>query len=107
MTRFMDTWATFRSSSRNLAACRKGQFEGMPEKLLQPEWAPDYGERKIHPTAGITAIGARMPLIPYNINLARISASFISTCIWLPPYSIPIRWYSITCFRASKPSSFR
>ena len=54
---------------RNLAACRKGQFEGMPEKLLQEEWAPDYGERKIHPTAGITAIGARMPLIAYNINL--------------------------------------
>lgn len=54
---------------RNLAACRKGQFEGMPEKLLQPEWAPDYGERKIHPTAGITAIGVRMPLIAYNINL--------------------------------------
>lgn len=54
---------------RNLAACRKGQFEGMPEKLKQPEWAPDYGERKIHPTAGITAIGARMPLIAYNVNL--------------------------------------
>ena len=34
---------------RNLATCRKGQFEGMPEKLLQPEWAPDFGERKIHP----------------------------------------------------------
>ena len=48
---------------------RRGQFEGMPEKLLQPEWAPDYGERKIHPTAGITAIGARMPLIAYNVNL--------------------------------------
>ena len=30
---------------RNLATCRKGQFEGMPEKLLQPEWAPDFGER--------------------------------------------------------------
>lgn len=54
---------------KNLAAVRKGQFEGMPEKLLQPEWAPDYGERKIHPTAGIVAIGARMPLIAYNINL--------------------------------------
>jgi len=53
----------------NLAACRKGQFEGMNEKLQQPEWAPDYGERKIHPTAGIIAIGARMPLIAYNINL--------------------------------------
>lgn len=54
---------------RNLAACRKGQFEGMPEKLLEPEWAPDYGERKIHPTAGITAIGARMPLVAFNVNL--------------------------------------
>ncbi len=53
----------------NLAAVRKGQFEGMPEKLLQEEWAPDFGERKIHPTAGITAIGARMPLVAFNINL--------------------------------------
>ena len=54
----------------NLAKVRKGQFEGMPEKLLQPEWAPDYGERKIHPTAGIVAIGARMPLVAFNVNLA-------------------------------------
>ena len=38
-----------RPERRNLATCRKGEFEGMPEKLLQPEWAPDYGERKIHP----------------------------------------------------------
>ena len=55
---------------KNLATIRKGQFEGMPEKLLQPEWAPDYGERKIHPTAGVTAIGARMPLVAFNVNLA-------------------------------------
>ena len=54
----------------NLAKVRKGQFEGMPEKLLQPEWAPDFGERKIPPTAGITAIGARMPLVAFNVNLA-------------------------------------
>lgn len=54
---------------RNLAKCRKGQFEGMPEKLLLPEWKPDFGDRKIHPTAGITAIGARMPLVAFNINL--------------------------------------
>lgn len=53
----------------NLAKVRKGQFERMPEKLLQPEWAPDFGERQIHPTAGITAIGARMPLIAFNVNL--------------------------------------
>lgn len=54
----------------NLAKIRKGQFEGMPEKLLQPEWAPDFGERKIHPTAGVVAIGARMPLVAFNVNLA-------------------------------------
>jgi glutamate formiminotransferase len=54
---------------KNLATVRKGQFEGMPEKLTQDEWAPDFGERKIHPTAGITAIGARPPLIAYNVNL--------------------------------------
>ena len=59
----------------NLANVRKGQFEGMPEKLLQPEWAPDFGERKIHPTAGITAIGARMPLVAFNINLATSDVS--------------------------------
>lgn len=58
-----------RPERRNLAACRKGQFEGMPEKLLEPDWAPDFGERKIHPTAGIVAIGARMPLIAFNVNL--------------------------------------
>lgn len=53
----------------NLAKVRKGQFEGMPEKLLEEEWAPDFGERKIHPTAGITAVGARMPLVAFNVNL--------------------------------------
>ena len=59
-----------RPERRNLATCRKGEFEGMPAKLLEPDWAPDFGERKIHPTAGITAIGARMPLVAFNINLA-------------------------------------
>ena len=58
-----------RPERRNLAACRKGQFEGMPARLLEPDWAPDFGERKIHPTAGVVAIGARIPLIAYNINL--------------------------------------
>ena len=53
----------------NLAAIRKGQFEGMPEKLRQEEWAPDYGNREIHPTAGVTAVGARMPLVAFNVNL--------------------------------------
>lgn len=63
---------------KNLAACRKGQFEGMPEKLLQPEWAPDFGERAVHPSAGITAIGARMPLIAFNVNLDTADVSIAS-----------------------------
>ncbi|NLB28168.1 MAG: glutamate formimidoyltransferase [Clostridiaceae bacterium] len=53
----------------NLANIRKGQFEGMADKLLLPGWEPDYGKRKIHPTAGVTAVGARFPLIAYNIDL--------------------------------------
>ncbi len=62
--------AATRPERRNLAEVRKGQFEGMPEKLLQPDWAPDFGERHIHPTAGIIAIGARKPLVAFNVNLA-------------------------------------
>lgn len=54
---------------RNLADVRKGQFEGMPEKLKKPEWKPDFGPAEIHPSAGVTAIGARMPLVAYNVNL--------------------------------------
>lgn len=53
----------------NLANIRKGQFEGMAEKLKQPEWTPDYGPHAPHPTAGVTAAGARMPLVAFNVNL--------------------------------------
>lgn len=53
----------------NLASIRKGQFEGFAEKIKLPEWKPDYGPAEQHPTAGTVAIGARMPLVAYNINL--------------------------------------
>lgn len=53
----------------NLAAVRKGEFEGMAEKIKLPEWHPDFGPAERHPTAGTVAIGARMPLVAYNINL--------------------------------------
>ncbi|MGL5656189.1 MAG: glutamate formimidoyltransferase [Fusobacteriaceae bacterium] len=53
----------------SLPDIRKGQFEGMAEKIKLPEWAPDYGKAEIHPTAGVTAVGGRMPLIAFNINL--------------------------------------
>ncbi len=53
----------------NLASIRKGEFEGMAEKIKLPEWKPDYGPAERHPTAGTVAIGARMPLVAFNINL--------------------------------------
>jgi len=54
---------------QNLAHIRKGQFEGMAEKIKQPQWKPDFGPQKIHSSAGVTAMGARMPLVAYNVNL--------------------------------------
>ena len=53
----------------NLAAIRKGQFEGMAEKMKDDMWKPDFGPSTIHPTGGATVIGARMPLVAFNINL--------------------------------------
>ena len=54
----------------NLAAVRKGEFEGMAVKIKLPEWQPDFGPADRHPTAGTVAIGARMPLVAFNINLS-------------------------------------
>jgi len=54
---------------RNLSNIRKGEFEGLAEKMKLPEWKPDFGPAAPHPTAGASVVGARMPLIAYNINL--------------------------------------
>jgi len=54
---------------KDLANIRKGQFEGMAEKIKLPGWKPDFGEAAIHPTAGVVAIGARIPLVAFNVNL--------------------------------------
>ena len=53
----------------NLAEVRKGQFEGLTEKMKSPLWKPDFGPDTPHPTAGATIIGARNYLIAYNVNL--------------------------------------
>ena len=58
-----------REERRNLAYIRKGQFEGFFEKIKLPEWQPDCGSAKVHPTAGVVAVGAREFLIAYNVNL--------------------------------------
>ncbi len=53
----------------NLAKIRKGEFEGLKDKMANPEWKPDFGPDQPHPTAGAVVIGARMPLVAYNVNL--------------------------------------
>jgi len=53
----------------NLAEVRKGEFEGLAEKMGNPLWKPDFGPDRPHPTAGASIIGARHFLIAYNINL--------------------------------------
>jgi len=55
---------------RNLEDIRRGEFEGLAAKMQKAEWAPDFGPAAPHLSAGATVIGARMPLIAYNINLA-------------------------------------
>jgi len=54
---------------RDLAAVRKGEFEGFAAKIGDPLWAPDFGPARVHPTAGCVAVGAREFLIAFNINL--------------------------------------
>jgi glutamate formiminotransferase len=55
---------------RNLEDIRRGEFEGLAAKLAQPDWKPDFGPAEPHASAGATVVGARMPLVAYNINLA-------------------------------------
>jgi len=61
--------AATRPERRNLADIRKGEYEGLPEKLKDPEWKPDFGPDKFNPKTGATVIGAREFLIAYNVNL--------------------------------------
>ncbi|MDR1200998.1 MAG: glutamate formimidoyltransferase [Tannerellaceae bacterium] len=63
----------------NLATIRKGEFEGMAEKIKLSEWIPDFGPAERHPTAGTVAIGARMPLVAYNVNLGTNDLSVADT----------------------------
>ena len=62
--------ASTNPARRNLEDIRRGEFEGLAAKMSTAGWAPDFGPSSPHPSAGASVIGARMPLIAYNINLA-------------------------------------
>ena len=62
--------ASTNPARKSLEDIRRGEFEGLAAKMQSPGWAPDYGPRGPHPSAGASVVGARMPLIAYNINLA-------------------------------------
>ena len=62
--------AASRPDRQNLANIRKGEFEGLAKKMEDPAWKPDFGPSAPHPSGGAVVVGARAPLIAYNINLA-------------------------------------
>lgn len=61
--------AALRPSRKNLSNIRKGNYEGLRETIQDEGRDPDFGEPKMHPTAGATVVGARMPLVAFNVNL--------------------------------------
>lgn len=65
--------AASRPERRNLATIRAGEYEGLPKKLQDPNWVPDFGPTVFNATAGATVIGAREFLIAYNVNLNTVS----------------------------------
>jgi glutamate formiminotransferase len=62
--------AATKPERKNLADIRRGQFEGIRQEMHLPERKPDFGLQVIHPTAGCTAVGARKPLVAFNVNLS-------------------------------------
>jgi|YelNatPaOPRAMG01_1025707.scaffolds.fasta_scaffold06799_7 glutamate formiminotransferase/formiminotetrahydrofolate cyclodeaminase len=66
---YLYEYAASRPERRNLANIRRGEYEGLADKLKDPEWAPDFGPAVFNARSGATVIGAREFLIAYNINL--------------------------------------
>lgn len=62
--------AALRPERQRLEAIRRGGLAALAERMQTPAWTPDFGPARPHPTAGVTVVGARLPLIAYNIDLA-------------------------------------
>ncbi|MCG4579409.1 glutamate formimidoyltransferase [Clostridium cochlearium] len=61
--------AATKPERQNLAKVRKGQYEGFFEKIKEDEWKPDYGPQEMNAKSGCTAVGARVSLVAFNVNL--------------------------------------
>ncbi|UCG87034.1 MAG: glutamate formimidoyltransferase [Gemmatimonadota bacterium] len=61
--------AAFTERRRNLADVRAGEYEGLEQKLRDPQWRPDFGPAEFNRRSGATAVGARDFLVAYNVNL--------------------------------------
>ena len=66
--------AAFVYERKNLANCRRGEYEGLAKKLLNARWKPDYGAAVFNKRSGATVVGARNFLVAYNVNLNTTSA---------------------------------
>lgn len=72
---YLYEFAATRPQRKNLADIRKGEYEGLPDKLRDPKWKPDYGSAEFNARSGATVAGARKFLIAYNINLSTADSS--------------------------------
>lgn len=64
---------------QNLAVVRKGQYEGFFEKIKQKGWEPDYGPSEVNIKGGCVAVGARVPLVAFNVNLGTDNVDIASS----------------------------
>ncbi len=78
---FLYEYAASRPERKNLATVREGEYEGMSDKLRDPEWRPDFGPAEVG-SAGVTAVGAREFLIAYNVNLNTTSSRRATAVAW-------------------------
>jgi len=68
--------AATRPERKDLPSIRKGEYEGLVEKMKDPKWKPDEGPDRFDPKSGATVVGARFPLVAYNVNLKTKDLSF-------------------------------
>jgi glutamate formiminotransferase len=76
---YMYDYAAKTEERRSLDFIRKGEFEGFKEKIKDETWKPDYGPQIVHPTAGVTSVGARYPLIAMNLLFATDDVETVQT----------------------------